>query len=125
VTEVSVNLKIDGSWNGDLYAKLERGAETAVLLNGVGRNGSAPGYDDDGVDVFLTDASPSQGDIHTYQNVTGPLPVGVPLTGAWQSDGRNGNRTDAMLESASLRTLPRGPTGSTSSTTSRPMATGL
>ncbi|HRF60668.1 MAG TPA: hypothetical protein PLH94_12255 [Fimbriimonadaceae bacterium] len=89
VTEVSVNLKIDGSWNGDLYAKLERGAETAVLLNGVGRNGSAPGYDDDGVDVFLTDASPSQGDIHTYQNVTGPLPVGVPLTGAWQSDGRN------------------------------------
>lgn len=76
-------------FNGDYYVSLTHGGAYAVLMNRVGRgiNGSQYGYFDEGVDILLDDQAPA--DVHTYRNVTGVLPLGTPLTGSWQPDGRN------------------------------------
>lgn len=93
VTYASVVLIVTGTHNGDLRATLRHGGRTAILLNGSGRDGPGmAGYSDDGFSVLITDQPGNhlvRGDIHTYQQVTGALPVGTSLTGYWNSDGRD------------------------------------
>jgi subtilisin-like proprotein convertase family protein len=90
LTDVNVTLKINGTFNGDLYAYLVHRSGFSVLLNRVGKRAGDPlGYSDDGVDIKLDDQAAS--DVHVYRlaisgNHTTPL-VG-PLTGSWKPDGR-------------------------------------
>ncbi|MFT5497801.1 MAG: hypothetical protein ACI9TH_003208 [Kiritimatiellia bacterium] len=81
ITSVTVDLRVSGIWNGDLYAYLTHGSGFAVLLNRSGKTaGNRFGYDDDGFAVTFDDASPNN--IHNYQGVTIP-PATSPLTGTW------------------------------------------
>lgn len=93
ITNVSVVLIVTGSYNGDLQATLSHAGKTAILLNGVGRDGPPdPGYPEDGFSVLFTDQPGFhlvRGDIHLYQQVTGVLPPGSPVTGYWNTDGRD------------------------------------
>ena len=88
VANITVNLDITGTWNGDLYAYLQSGSGFAVLLN---RVGSTPtdiyGYGDSGMNVTFSDSA-ANGNIHYYQLVAVP-PTGDQLTGTWSPDGRN------------------------------------
>ncbi len=94
LSNVRVQLEIDGEFNGDLYGYLRHitpGATNfCVLLNRPGRSPSNPlGYPDFGINVLFDDAAPN-GDIHSYR--TENLPARhSPLTGTWQPDGRNLN----------------------------------
>jgi hypothetical protein len=104
LSALRVSLSVAGDFNGDLYGYLRhvQGSVTnfCVLLNRVGRTASDPwGYADCGLNVLFDDAA-SQGDIHIYETITDP-PIGTPLTGAWQPDGRD---TDPSLV---LDTTPR------------------
>lgn len=87
IADITVTLDISGGMTGDLYAYLVHGSGFTVLLNRPGRTAAADlGYDDfDGMTVsFRDDAA---GDIHGYR--ADPLvPLGGPLTGTWQPDGR-------------------------------------
>jgi subtilisin-like proprotein convertase family protein len=96
VQEVRVGLNISGSFNGDLYAYLQKGNEGfAVLLNRVGVGSTSPfGYGDAGFSVVLADNA-ANGDIHSYRTLTGPLES--PLTGIWQPDGRTVSPNSAPL----------------------------
>ncbi|MGD1086477.1 MAG: MBG domain-containing protein [Verrucomicrobiota bacterium] len=92
ITSVTVNLKITGEFNGDLYGYLRHASGTTtnftVLLNRPGKTASNPyGYADSGLNVTFQDGAPN-GDIHLYQTNTIP-PAGSPLTGAWQPDDRD------------------------------------
>jgi subtilisin-like proprotein convertase family protein len=92
---VTVTLNIsgpgDGGFNGDLYVTLSYGSGYAVLLNRVGRTaGNAFGYSDSGLTVIFDDAATGQ-DVHLYRlvlNGSHTTPLGGPLTGTWQPDGR-------------------------------------
>ena len=104
ISSVTVNLKIAGNFNGDLYGYLVHSSGFTVLLNRPGKTASNPaGYADSGLDVtFQTGAT--NGDIHLYQEVTVPA-AGSPLTGIWQPDGRDvdpTNVTDASPRTTSL-----------------------
>lgn len=108
ITKITIDLKISrvsGGWNGDLYVKLTHGSGYAILMNRVGKStSSSVGYSDDGVDIILDDAEPDTRDVHFYRTVTGTLATGVPLTGNWQSDGRDLDPTAAgSLFSSDLR----------------------
>jgi hypothetical protein len=92
LSSVRLRLRIAGEFNGDLYSYVRhvQGGNTnfCVLLNRIGRTAAnVAGYADAGMDVWFDDAA-AQGDVHTYQLLTNP-PVGTPLTGSWQPDGRN------------------------------------
>ena len=80
-----------GGFNGDLYVTLTHGSGYSVLLNRVGRTDDAPfGYADNGFSS-VTFASDAPGDIHLYREFlfSNPsTPLGGPLTGTWQPDGR-------------------------------------
>lgn len=83
ITGIRVSLTIGGGYNGDLYAYLAYGGETAVLLNRVGVGtvrGDAFGYDNPGLSVTFEDGS-GHTDIHWYGG------GGVP-TGVYRPDGR-------------------------------------
>lgn len=88
VKDITVNLEITGTCNGDLYAYLVHSNGFAVLLN---RVGSTPtdiyGYADSGMDVSFSDSA-ANGNIHYYQQVAIPA-AGTQLTGTWAPDGRN------------------------------------
>jgi subtilisin-like proprotein convertase family protein len=88
VADITVNLNVTGSWNGDLYAFLVHDNGFAVLLN---RVGAVPtdifGYGDSGMNVSFNDNA-ANGNIHYYQQVTVPA-AGAQLTGTWAPDGRN------------------------------------
>ncbi len=87
ISSITVSLNISGSYNGDVYAYLEHGNDLAVLLNRPGRTASdSAGYADSGFAITLSDSA-ANGDIHLYQTIQVP-PVGTPLTGTWQPDGR-------------------------------------
>ena len=94
ISDITVNLKIDGAYTGDLYATLTGGGRTAVLLNRVGLPSD---YGNAGFDVtFTTATSP---DIHDYQSLS-PSYTANLLTGTWSADGRfaspgNGQLSDA------------------------------
>jgi len=87
IQDISVSLNISGNFNGDLYAYLRHGSDTAILVNRPGKTGSNPaGYQDSGLSMTLNDNAAH--DIHNYAlNVT--LSAGQPLTGTWQPDARN------------------------------------
>jgi subtilisin-like proprotein convertase family protein len=90
IGSMTVDLKIDGDFNGDLYVYLRRVANDAsdalaVLLNRPGRTLSMTrGYADSGLNITLDD---SAADIHTYRLVLAPA-SGTPLTGTWSPDAR-------------------------------------
>ena len=94
MTDLNVSLKINGSFNGDLYAYLTHSSGRTVLLNRVGKRASNNlGYGDDGLDVTFDDAA-SGGDVHIYRyTINGgshnpALPANTPLTGVWAPDAR-------------------------------------
>ncbi len=87
IGSVQVVLNIVGNFNGDLFCYLQYDDHLAVLLNRPGRTaGNSFGYDDSGFSVTLSDTA-TNGNIHTYGGVVVPV-SGLPLTGAWQPDGR-------------------------------------
>jgi subtilisin-like proprotein convertase family protein len=87
IGSIQVSLTITGNFNGDLYCYLQHGTGLSVLLNRPGRTAAnVDGYDDSGFAITLDDNAP-HGDIHNYQGVITP-PLGTPLTGLWQPDGR-------------------------------------
>lgn len=122
--EVTVSLRIDstdaGTVLGDYYAYLfhadAQGAKSVVLLNRVGTSPTYPaGYTDEAMHITLSDAAAQ--DIHSYRiALGGPTqpPLGAPLTGTWQPDGRSASpltvsydspRTQALSDFGSLNPL--------------------
>jgi len=91
VTGLKVTLKLSGTWSGDLYCFLTRGAGHAVLLNRLGRSGAGDlGYNDAGLDVTFDDAA-ANGDIHEYRlQLGGSQGTSLPgsLTSVWAPDAR-------------------------------------
>ena len=87
VSDVTVGLTVNGTYNGDLYAYLVHGSGFAVLLNRVGTSTTdSLGYGDPGLNVVFQDGAPN---IHTYQQTLGnPGILPGPLTGVWGPDGR-------------------------------------
>lgn len=106
IASVKVRLKIDGEFNGDLYAYLrhvQNGVTNfCVLLNRPGKTAAdSAGYADAGFEVTFQTGAPN-GDIHVYRNVTTPT---SPLTGIWEPDGRTddpGIVTDGSARPTSL-----------------------
>lgn len=101
VKEVRVRLTFDAQYNGDLYVTLSHGTGYGVLLNRVGREEtSAFGYGDPGFsEVVFADSAAN--DVHIYRTfVVGDptIPLGGPLTGLWQPDGRTTD-PDAVVSS--------------------------
>jgi hypothetical protein len=91
MSAVSVDVKITGGWNGDIYAYLSHGSDFAVLLNRSGLSGSdADGYGNRGYDVRLVAGGT---DVHWYQEGGGQINANGQLTGEWGADGRV-NATD-------------------------------
>ncbi len=81
IESVTMQLEIDGGWNGDLYGYLVHDGQLAVLVNRPGRTAAdANGFGSSGMNVTFSDLA--AGDIHLT------LPdSGVP-TGFFQPDGR-------------------------------------
>jgi subtilisin-like proprotein convertase family protein len=98
VSVLKVQLKIVGTYNGDLFCYLTHGSGYSVLLNRVGRTASDGfGYDDPGVDVTFYDGAIN--DVHIYRLVvTGnpTTPVGTNLIGSWVGDGRTNRPTEVL-----------------------------
>lgn len=90
VQEVRVTLNLTGGYLGDLYALLTHDGKSVVLLNRPGRRGDDfLGFDDVGLSVTFSDGAAA--DVHEYRlTATGShtMPLGGPLTGDWQPDGR-------------------------------------
>jgi subtilisin-like proprotein convertase family protein len=91
ISDLTVTLDVNGSYNGDLYAYLRHGNSIAVLLNRVGATpADISGYGDPGMNVTFSDSA-ANGNIHTYrQTLFGNPNQGLngPLTGTWAPDGR-------------------------------------
>ena len=85
---LSVDLKLTGGWNGDLYAYLVHSTGFCVLLDriGVGESGvSVFGYGDAGMDVTLVASGTS---LHQYG---GNSTFSAPPSGTWQADMTSGS----------------------------------
>src|SRR5690349_2648115 len=81
VTKVKVNLKLSGTFNGDIYCYLAHGGTNSILLNRVGRSSSSSlGYSDKGFNIVLDDTA-ANGDVHVYRTKTNTL--GGTLIGSW------------------------------------------
>jgi len=115
ITDVNVTLSLSGTGfgavNGDIYAYLSHGGETAILVNRAGRSaGNAMGYDDNGFSSVTFDDSAANGDVHNYRfELFGDHSAAIPgtpgaLTGAWQPDGRYVAPTS--VQDSSARTQP-------------------
>jgi len=118
-TLVGVSLNIQGlsptipADNGDFYIKLigPVGQTTAILVNRPGKTSDSPyGYQDNGMNVFLTDSTPGvTQDIHFYQNSNNPNfgqltgPNGTPAQ--FQTDGRNVSPATIIGNEARTATL--------------------
>ena len=110
IQNVSVTLNLSGGWNGDLYAYLSHGTESAVLLNRVGVSaGNADGYGNTGFSVTLSGSTLA--DIHNYQALSPSYNGSGQLTGTWGADGRSispnssGLTFDSAPRNATLSTL--------------------
>lgn len=89
VTDIRVTLELSGGYNGDLYAYLSFGGESAVLLNRVGvgeSNGDVFGYADAGFSITLSAAGANN--VHFYQDFSPGFDGSGRLTGTWRPDGR-------------------------------------
>ena len=109
-TVVSAYLNVSdagGIINGDYYATLVHGDKTAVLLNRVGRSFTPVfndiGYADGGFNVTFQNGAPN---IHTYQDVTGPLGPSTKVTGVWSPDGRTGGSSGPGVGGQGLTEIP-------------------
>jgi len=110
-TEIRAYLQVSdagGIVNGDYYATLVHGTQTAVLLNRVGRTfATTPvnenGYADGGFNVTFVNGAPN---IHTYQDVTGPLGPTTKVTGVWSPDGRTGGTSGPGVGGAGVTETP-------------------
>jgi hypothetical protein len=106
ITDVTVNLRFSGGYNGDLYAYLSYGSVLVPLLNRVGVTGTgggdAFGYGDSGF-YNVTLSSGAANDVHFYGNYSPSINGNGQLTGTWQPDGRNidPQSTPASFDSAS------------------------
>src|SRR6266550_1583713 len=89
VTKVKVNVKLTGTFNGDIYCYLAHGGTNSILLNRVANSTTS----DKGFDVVFDDAS-TNGDVHVYRTKTGIL--SGPLTNSWVADGRRTNPTKVV-----------------------------
>jgi subtilisin-like proprotein convertase family protein len=104
ISDVKVNLRVTGEFNGDLYAYLRHDTGFSVLLNRVGRTAAdAVGYDDSGFNITLA-AGAVNGDIHVYRATTSPA-TGSALTGIWDVDGRAVDPANVTQNSARTATL--------------------
>ena len=93
--EVSVELRpvaAGEGFNGDLHLALGHGSALSVLLNRAGK--SAPGQlgygDTEGFALTFADGA-ANGDVHVYRQTlfgNATTPLGGPLTGTWEPDGR-------------------------------------
>ncbi len=85
ITDISVTLDIDGTWNGDLYATLQHDTGFSVLLNRIGRTSQtglgAWGFADTGLDVTFNDGG-------AFPDIHGQTSGGGELIGTFGSDGR-------------------------------------
>jgi subtilisin-like proprotein convertase family protein len=88
VRDVNVTLSLSGGYNGDLYGYLVGpDGGMAILLNRIGRTGSAPfGYSGGGMNVTFNDSATTG--IHLAGNGY--------LTGNYQADGRNVNPLNVL-----------------------------
>ena len=87
-TGLSVNLQLNGGWNGDLYAYLVHSTGFSVLLDRVGFGVSgvgAYGYGDSGMNVNLASTGSS---IHSYG---GNSTFTAAPTGTWMTDNTSGS----------------------------------
>jgi subtilisin-like proprotein convertase family protein len=81
IESVTMQLEIDGGWNGDLYGYLAHDGQLAVLLNRPGKTLANPGGSgSSGMTVTFSDLA--AGDIHLA------LPDSGTATGFFQPDGR-------------------------------------
>lgn len=104
IGSVLVQLNIRGDFNGDLYCYLKHGNALSVLLNRPGRTSSNPfGYADSGLNITLNDFA-LNGNVHNYGVVQTPA-AGLPLTGAWQPDGRTTIPFDVLDSDVSMAGL--------------------
>ena len=86
---VTVELRFDGGWNGDLYGYLAHNGQLAILLNRPGRTATNDfGSGSTSLVAVFSDAAAS--DVHTA------LPDSGPATGTWQPDGRFIDPLDAL-----------------------------
>ena len=101
ISGLKVSVKLNGTWNGDIYCYLTHSSGYTVLLNRVGRRtGSSLGYGDEGFDVTFDDGA-ANGDIHIYRrtvntNHSETTPVSGALTNVWAPDGRTDNPTGVL-----------------------------
>src|ERR1051326_8296839 len=71
ITDLQVQLTIEGGVNGDLYCYLVHDTGFVVLVNRPGRSAENPvGYEDGGFNATFT--SQATNDFHCYQECTGP-----------------------------------------------------
>lgn len=99
IYSVSVSLDISSDSNGSLYAYLSHDNAISILLNRPGRTASnLAGYDDNGFNITFDDSLVNR-DIHLYNTIEPPS-IGQPLTGNWQTDGRNID-PDLVLDTSS------------------------
>jgi subtilisin-like proprotein convertase family protein len=100
ISDLEVTLKINGTYNGDLYCHLVHSSGFTVLLNRPGRRASNSfGYSDSGLDVTFDDSA-ANGDVHIYRltlNGSHLTPLAGALTGTWTPDGRT-NRPTTVLD---------------------------
>src|SRR6266478_6079645 len=95
VTGLKVNVKLSGTFNGDMYCYLAHNGTNAILLNRVGRSPtSSLGYSDKGFDLKFDDAS-TNGDVHVYRTKLGG-PISGPLTNSWVPDARRTSPTNVV-----------------------------
>lgn len=95
ISGLTVDLKIAGGWNGDLYAYLSHGSSFTVLLNRIGRTALNPdGSGSSGMTVQFSDTYLP--DIHNFS--------GGPLVGNFAADGRNVSPLSVV--DTDLRTAP-------------------
>jgi subtilisin-like proprotein convertase family protein len=89
VESVTMQLELDGGWNGDLYGYLAHDGNLSVLLNRPGKTQANPaGSGSSGLSVTFADLALS--DIHLALSDSG-----VP-TGYFQPDGRLTDPADAL-----------------------------
>src|SRR6266567_1999234 len=99
VTGLKVNVKLSGTFNGDMYCYLAHNGTNAILLNRVGRSPtSSLGYSDKGFDLTFDDAS-TNGDVHVYRTKLGG-PISGPLTNSWVPDARRTSPTNVLTGDA-------------------------
>ena len=99
VTGLKVNVKLSGTFNGDVYCYLAHNGTNAILLNRAGRSPTSnPGYSDQGFDLTFDDAS-TNGDVHVYGTKLGG-PISGPLTNSWAPDARRTSPTDVLTGDA-------------------------